>query len=471
MRWLPVCALAACACGPALATSPAASTSPGSAQSRDIVTTRPDVEIRRLEIELHRDIRIEPENVSFVPAVRIVGGEGQDIDEQIEAHGRLLDAGISGVERVEHWAVLGELYTRRGDHALAAQSYERAIRLREFKKYKRADEVLFRRFDALRRAGDLISARKAVVALIKDYPSSSWIADSYLAFGDHFFDAGSPDKARQFYEKAVQFRQSRTSAYAHYKLAWVHYRGGAYRDALEQFYESSRSSLSSEQRLRDAAQRGFVYAYVEVGRPQRAYAALRRLNREGAPGLAVLLAEVYAQRGEHDKAIAIYRALAAEERLGDASCEWQLGIVSMTVASGTKREVRAEVRELAEHGAQCDERVRQQLSALVRAWLAEAEPAPAQSERFAVDIVELYLQGFPRAPDAGELSYYLADRLWHRAVAEADMAAAVQAWTAVAERFERAIRIGGLEPAQLTDAEAALALARSNAGVAAARAR
>src|SRR4029450_10474338 len=100
-------------------------------------------------------------------------------------------------------------------------------------KYERMDEVLFRLAALLTGAKKQDQAREFFHRLIKDYPSSKYIPDAYLAFAEHHFDNGDMEIALKFYDKVAQFPRSKLYPYAVYKQGWCYINMTDYRQALE----------------------------------------------------------------------------------------------------------------------------------------------------------------------------------------------------------------------------------------------
>jgi TolA-binding protein len=83
----------------------------------------------------------------------------------------------------------------------AVKAYIAATR---YPKYERMDEVLFRLAAQLATAKKDDQARAFFQRLIKDYPTSKYIPDAYLAFAEHAFEGGEMEAALRFYEKVEQ---------------------------------------------------------------------------------------------------------------------------------------------------------------------------------------------------------------------------------------------------------------------------
>jgi len=404
-------------CGSAPRSGTAPHAGAGASAAVGVRADRPPLAVRQLE----RSTSVAPEPVPYAPALQVQPYQGDDIDDQIAMRERLVAADGDSLDRVEQLVEIANLYIQKGQTNRAERAYILAANETGFSKYKRGDEVLFRSAMLLSNRGELPQARTFFHKLIKDYPSSTWIADSYLQFGDYFFAQGDSDKAAKFYEKATQIAEQRTSGYAHYKLAWSLFRQGKHQDALRYFIATTQQNFTRDDDLHRAALRGFVYAYPDIGRPDRAYQALQRLDADAAPGLFARLGEVYAARGMDEQSAQVFEALA----------------------------------ELVDRGAAQGIEVSEALSARARAQLADGHAADAAK----------YVERFADAADAGEMAYYVADAAWRRAAQAQDIGVAADLWERAAALFERAVDLGGLTPVQIVDAEASATVARGNARV------
>src|SRR6185503_7724348 len=97
------------------------------------------------------------------------------------------------------------------------------------------DEVLFYLAFLLTQVKKEDAARKYFKTLIKDFPKSKFIPDALLSFGEFFFDNKRLEEALQFYERVLQYPDSRVFGYAKYKEGWVYYNLQDYKQALATF--------------------------------------------------------------------------------------------------------------------------------------------------------------------------------------------------------------------------------------------
>ena len=107
----------------------------------------------------------------------------------------------------------------------------------KYGQYKRMDEVLFYLAYLLTEVKKEDAARKYFKRLIKDFPKSKFIPDALFAFGEYFFEQKQLEDALTFYDKVLQFPESRVFGYAKYKKAWVYYNLGDFKGALATFVD------------------------------------------------------------------------------------------------------------------------------------------------------------------------------------------------------------------------------------------
>ena len=119
------------------------------------------------------------------------------------------------------------------DYGEAQDIYESI--LQEFPDYARLDEVIFRLGSGLLDADEGAQAVQYLNRLVNDYPNSQYIADTYLALGDYWFEEHMTGNARNNYEEVLAYDNYRNYDYALYQLGWTEYNAGENRDSVERF--------------------------------------------------------------------------------------------------------------------------------------------------------------------------------------------------------------------------------------------
>jgi len=176
-----------------------------------------------------------------------------------------------------------------------------------FRNYPKMDMALFYYGYTLQSGKYMKEARSVYDKLLKNYPSSSYVPEAHLAFGDYFFEQGQLVDAEARYRVVLKFPKSRVYWYAMYKLGWIHFNLSRYQEALETFFQVAQATKAdaNQAALRHEALRDFVRAYAEIGKPDKASAAFGRVDRAAVADMLDFLVELYEQRGHHDAAATI----------------------------------------------------------------------------------------------------------------------------------------------------------------------
>lgn len=225
--------------------------------------------------------------------------------------------------------------------------------LREYPTYDRKDEVLYSLGYNFYETGKRDAAVKRYEELIKNYPGSKFIADTYVQLGNHYFDvANNLGKAKEMYEKAFVSTQPRIKSYALYKLAWCDYNAGEHEKALKKlqdvvdFAEKQGKQMTD---LKNEALNDMVLMFVQLNRPDDAMAYFKaHAGKKKVTTLATRLAYQMADAGHHDSAIKTFRTLLAENPNTEAAPDFQQAIIKSFEGLRKREEVKAEVRKLAE---------------------------------------------------------------------------------------------------------------------------
>src|SRR5205085_8446829 len=102
----------------------------------------------------------------------------------------------------------------------AVKEYKLIIDNDKFASYKRMDQVLFYLAYLLTQQKREDLARPIFKRLIKDFPQSQYLPDAYLSFGAYFFEQKDMENALKFYDKVLQYPESRVYSYALYFEGW-----------------------------------------------------------------------------------------------------------------------------------------------------------------------------------------------------------------------------------------------------------
>lgn len=282
---------------------------------------------------------------------RIFSIEGLASKPRVE-HEKLLIALIAdtpdrdAAEKADLLYRLGELqaatyrfHRLAGDATAAQDALAKAIKTfsvlvddPNFRSYPKLDVALFYYGYTLQGAGMQKEARITYDKLLKNFPSSKYVPEAFLAFAEYYFDAGQLADAEAFYNRVLKFPKSNVYAYAMYKRGWIHFNQQRPQEALESFFQAAQLTKAAPKLadLHRAARLDFVRAFATIGKPEAALAAFQRLD-PNATDLMDALATIYAEQGKPDKATVIY-----QQQLRAATPDTVCAVLS-SVARGSAR--------------------------------------------------------------------------------------------------------------------------------------
>jgi TolA-binding protein len=317
----------------------------------------------------------------------------------------------------------------------AVKAYMEATR---FPRYERMDEVLFRLATMLMGAKKEPQAREFFHLLIKDHPTSKYIPDAYLAFGEHAFDEGRMEEALRFYEKVAEFPRSSLYPYAVYKQGWCYVNLGDYKQALQIFVgvvrtareragKSGRKPSQADAALAllgREARKDVAKAYAHVGGPDRAWPFFRQVGGDDAPKMMEALAELYWEQGEAADSSRVYKKIIADNMTSPRVCEWQGKVLRNALSAHDERDQTQELERLAAVVDKLPGATASQVAAcrggfhdvareLALIWHREAQKTQnAETYALAERAYRTFLAHFPDDKQAYEMTYYLGELLW-----------------------------------------------------------
>lgn len=340
----------------------------------------------------------------------------------------------------------------------AAATYARVYRDDRYDAYPRRAEVLFYGARSHAEIDEHAEARRAYHALIKDHPRSAHVGDAYLAFADHYFEAGALANAEAFYNKILALPTSPVHPYARYKLAWVKYNLGAFADAQKGFYQVARAARNKpgQKTLYRAASKDFVRTFAEIGRPDSAHRTFSRLDRDGAFAMLQNLAGHYLEQGKNPAAIYVLRQLLTMRPGHELACSWHADIARATLAEPLSHADKAgELHALAGTAtsaklsrdalAECRDAAAELVGTMARTWHNEGlKTGDRDTLNVAAGLYQRHLDSFKDASDRGETEYYRAELLWSLADSETRPGPRARAFERAARAFAAAVDGGRL---------------------------
>lgn len=245
------------------------------------------------------------------------------------------------------------------DHTESAKWQEKSIKLYRqildsYPQYARADEATYYLASALQDTGKRDDAVKEFLRLVKMYPESRYVPDSYVQIGEYYFDNNNAFKALQAYKHATSFRESDKYAFAMYKLAWCYYNVGQYSEAIETMKAvvsisapTAEGQAAKKMSLQDEALKDLVRFFADAGEMDEAYAYFNKLGKKDLIAqMLKRLASTYFEQGKFEQCIQTYRRLISEDPQGINAPEYQNEIVAAYQKMNKKEETLAEIDRL-----------------------------------------------------------------------------------------------------------------------------
>ncbi|MBL8917057.1 MAG: tetratricopeptide repeat protein, partial [Archangium sp.] len=226
--------------------------------------------------------------------------------------------------------------------------------LREYPTYERKDEVLFNLAYNQYDIGKKDLAIKRYEELLKSYPGSKFVSDTYVQLGNHYFEvANILDKAKTYYEKAYVSTNPRIKSYALYKLAWCDFNAGEHEKALKKLQDTvdfaekqGKEKYATD--LKNEALQDSIRMFVQLNRADDAMAYFKaHAGKKKQISLTQKLAYALADAGHHDNAIKSFRFLLNDNAVSESAPDWQQSIIKSYEGLRQRDNVRAEIKKLA----------------------------------------------------------------------------------------------------------------------------
>jgi TolA-binding protein len=233
------------------------------------------------------------------------------------------------------------------------------------------DEVLYYLAYEYEQAGDAKNARVVYYDLIQKAPTSKYVPNAYLAFGELFYNEapGDPSKwdlAAQAYAEVVKYPAPANKAlgYAWYKMAYVFWNKGELDRSLGAFKHTidfgvANPTLPGAAKLAESARRDLIPVYALKGDPEKAYAFMHGMSGDPAGSndktfrMLDDLGNSYIDTGHYPEGILVYRDLISRDAKSGRTCGYQARITDATMAmkSSDKVAIKAELEKQLEVAA------------------------------------------------------------------------------------------------------------------------
>lgn len=239
-----------------------------------------------------------------------------------------------------------QLNTRKSNSEWNAVIKSARIILKEFKRNKNADRILFNEAQALQYLGREKEAARKYTMLITNFPNSNVAGDAYSALGDYYYDRNDFNTASNNFKKAMKYKNSRLYLWSVFKLGWCSFNLGKYRDSLKYFQSVvSLSPRYKKQNLKELALRDMAFAFSEL---QMVDPAIRyyRANggREFIGDLLKLLSSEFADQGKYKEAILVLKKFQTLEPLNQESPQMQKNLIELAYEMGNMKLVWSELK-------------------------------------------------------------------------------------------------------------------------------
>lgn len=329
--------------------------------------------------------------------------------------------------------------------------------LREYPTYERKDEVLFNLAYNQYEIGKRDIAVKRYEELLKGYPGSKFVSDTYLQLGNHYFEVANVlEKAKTYYEKAFNATNPRIKSYALYKLAWCDFNAGEHEKALKKLLDTvdfaekqGKEKYATD--LKNEALNDSIRMFVQLNRADDAMAYFKaHAGKKKQINLTTKLAYQLQEAGHHDNAIKTFRFLLADNSFAESAPDWQQAIIKSYEGLRQRDNVKSEVKKLAElyrpgsswwkaneskkevlrNGFNVAEEA---MRTTVTEYHQEAQKTKeVKTYKLARDIYKEYVEAFASAEDenfvadqAFNLKFYYAEILW-----------ALEEWEPAAKQYD-----------------------------------
>ncbi len=315
--------------------------------------------------------------------------------------------------------------------------------LRNYPRYQRADEATYYLASALQDVGRRKEAVQYFTTLVKSYPDSGYVADSYVQIGEYYFDENNAYKALLAYKKATAYRDSDKYAFALYKLAWCYYNVGEFGKGIDtmksvvsfSMAQTESGSAAKRMQLQEEALKDLVRFFADAGEMDEAYEYFNKLGKkELIQSMLKRLAGMYFEQGKFEQCIQTYRRLIAENPQSPDNPDYQHEIIQAYKKIGKKEQTLAEIdRMLKTYGKNsawaranasdqdaikgAQEKIEKDLRAVAVEYHNAAKKlgnnAVAKTTwALAYNAYKVYLQEFPDSSHAYEVRYAFGELLY-----------------------------------------------------------
>ncbi len=329
--------------------------------------------------------------------------------------------------------------------------------LKDYPDWGQRDQILF----YLGYNHQELNQREKAVArylqLIKEFPDSQFVPDTYVQLGNHFFDNNKLKEAREYYEKARASKVPKIYAYAVYKLAWCDYNAGEYAPGLKKLHEVVEYAESRGEELGDLkteALNDLTVFYVQLDQPEEGIAYFKqRAPEKRKARLIAKMAAGLVDAGHWNSAIKTYQVLVQDEPMGPGAPDYQQSIVRAYEGLRQRTHVREEMKRMVElyrPGAPWWQAnagnksvlrnafsvTEEAMRVMVTEYHQEAQKTrQVETYRLARDIYKEYVDAFASSSDPE----FVADSAFNMRFFYAEILWALEEWEAAAREYDAVV--------------------------------
>jgi len=211
------------------------------------------------------------------------------------------------------------------DFSRSLALYQRLID--EFPQSELVDDAVYNQAFLYEESGQHQKANQLYLHFIESYPESNYVPEAYMRLGEYYFNPPQNDleKAIEYYEKVLAYKESERYHFALYKIGWSYYRLSEYPQAISYFtalvkdvemtYDLDPLGFGTHTHFKDEALEYIAICFMEFGAAGRARDYLRGLGDPdwGWDVLKILGDKTMREREEYAEAVDAYRVLLEYE--------------------------------------------------------------------------------------------------------------------------------------------------------------
>lgn len=315
--------------------------------------------------------------------------------------------------------------------------------VKEYPRYSRTDAALFTLAKSLSR----INNDSSVIyfeKIISKYRKSKFLPETYLALAEHYFYKQKFNKARTYYESALKFKNSKIYTYAVYKLGWNYFNQSTGESSSKKAINRAIAAfklvvkLSSDEEkgkrggrfdLRQEAINDLIMVFAEDSRTEEALSYFESIDeKDSFYNTLERMGNIYVDNGENNKAIGVFNRLLDESpnRIGNPNIH--LTLINLYDKKGVLGKVAENFETMARLYVESSDWIDENIEIDKNKVKKAAESTQKEIHRYstlyhkkgmdnkskkhltsALKLYKLYLKNFPKAPEAYDLRYYMAE--------------------------------------------------------------